>query len=595
MRTPATPPRHRAHVVVAAALVVIGLGAGAAWASGAGPWSEPAAAPIAAHSLVARQPAVTASAVPGVRGGAVVRTTSRPLVRLDVAAGGRTGTPTPTGPAPVTTTTTTSHPAHAGPGWGGVPAPANFDHQPTVSHVVSMRPVVAAVEAAPQQSIDGFGASGGWWPTSLAAFPASARAHLGQLLFGPSGLELSQYRYNIGGGGIGVTDRYKAPPTFLRPDGSYSWGADPKGLTFLQMAASYHVPQLIGFVNSAPPQYTSDAKSCGGTLNPSSINAYAGYLAQVVEHLYTADGIRLSYVSPMNEPDTSQPSCRQEGMAVPVAERAALVKVVAAAMSSTSAHPGVIGDESSLVRQVLAENPDWVASAGSALAVDAHHTYDYPGPAELSRLSSTVGVPHWASEICCFNGASFGWGFDPTMTSALWLANTIIGDLGTAHDSAFDWWVAASPNSGCDPSTSPGCDSQPQTTGRNDGLVYFDRNWRTDHDYSLYLTKRYWAMAAFSRYVRPGAVVHEVSGLPSYVRALAFSGPNGWTIVAVDSSSTNRVRTSFSVPAAVDGHKARAYVTSETSDLRATPASGGSGQVSVTVQPRSITTVVVPN
>ncbi|HEV2368246.1 MAG TPA: glycoside hydrolase, partial [Acidimicrobiales bacterium] len=235
------------------------------------------------------------------------------------------------------------------PTWGGVAAPAAYygsAPRGSAPHVVTSGPVSASVESQAQQQIDGFGASGGWWPNALGHFPASAKQKLGRLLFSPEGLELSQYRYNIGGGGVAVTDRYKAPPSFLQPNGTYDWNADPNGMQFLQMAAGYHVPQLIGFVNSAPAQFTSDGKSCGGILSPAGISGYARFLADVVEHLDSVDHIRLSYISPMNEPDTSQPTCRQEGMAVPVSERATAFNAISAALTSTPAHPGVIGDES---------------------------------------------------------------------------------------------------------------------------------------------------------------------------------------------------------------------------------------------------------
>ncbi|MHB1445907.1 MAG: hypothetical protein ACYCTI_11745 [Acidimicrobiales bacterium] len=44
-------------------------------------------------------------------------------------------------------------------------------------------------------------------------------------------------------------------------------------------------------------------------------------------------------------------------MAVPVSERAPLVKALAADLAAVSTHTRVIADESSLVRQLLAETP----------------------------------------------------------------------------------------------------------------------------------------------------------------------------------------------------------------------------------------------
>ncbi|HET6810269.1 MAG TPA: glycoside hydrolase [Acidimicrobiales bacterium] len=456
------------------------------------------------------------------------------------------------------------------------------------------RPTAADLRVSPErgQRIDGFGVSGGWWPTNMGRFPAAAQQQLGELLFAPTGLWVSQYRYNIGGGGVGVWDPYKAPPTFLTRAGTYDWGADPSGLAFLQMAAAYRVPQLIGFVNSAPASFTSNGKSCGGSLRPDRIGAFAGYLAQVTAHLDATDHIRLSYVSPMNEPDTSQPTCRQEGMTVPVGERAAVVDAVARALAALPGHPRVIADESSLVGQLLSEAPRWLPATRGAVAVIAHHTYDYPDQTTLSQVNR-LPLTHWATEICCYDGSDFGWQYDPTMGSGLWLARTIFGDLGAAHDSAFDWWVAASPNVGCDPTRTPGCQDHVNPAGRNDGLVYYDPNWRNDGNDTLYLTKRYWVLASFSRYVRPGAVLHQISGLPAGAQALAFEKGRDWSVVAANDSSTRTIDAVIHLPSGVAAGAARAYVTDARSNLAPIAVATGNGTVSISLPPRSLTCVLV--
>ena len=63
------------------------------------------------------------------------------------------------------------------------------------------------------------------------------------------------------------------------------------------------MPVLTAFVNSAPPAFTSNNRSCGGTIVDSQIPAYAQYLADVIGH-WKAQGIEFTHVSPMNEPDS---------------------------------------------------------------------------------------------------------------------------------------------------------------------------------------------------------------------------------------------------------------------------------------------------
>jgi O-glycosyl hydrolase len=459
---------------------------------------------------------------------------------------------------------------------------------PTGTTTVPLPAVDGSVDPTPGQAIAGFGASGAWWPSAAGQFPAAVRDQIGRLLFGPDGLRLSQYRYNIGGGGVGVTDAYKASPSFLTSSGTYDWDADPYGTMFLRQAHDYHVPTLVGFVNSAPPQFTSDGLSCGGQLVPADIPAYARYLADVVDHLDSL-GLRLSYVSPVNEPDTSQPRCRQEGMSVPVSERAALVDAVAQALRATRAQPRVIADESSLVAQLLEELPQWLPQADGAVAVVAHHTYDYPTDGLLEQVAQLT-VPHWATEICCYDGSGFGPGYDPTMTDGIWLADTIYADLGVAHDSAFDWWVA---NLGCDPSADPTCPYRPNPAGRNDGLVYFDPDWQADHDVNLFPTKRYAVLASFSRFVRPGAVLHEVNGLPDGVKALAFTRGRRWTVVAINDSPTRAVRLTVQLPSGADTTTASGYLTDAAANLAPTDVDTSASTAAFDLPTQSVVTVVV--
>ena len=56
------------------------------------------------------------------------------------------------------------------------------------------------------------------------------------MLFGSDGIALSVYRYNIGGGGVGVTDPVRGPETLLVSPGVYDWNRDAGGRLFLHMA-----------------------------------------------------------------------------------------------------------------------------------------------------------------------------------------------------------------------------------------------------------------------------------------------------------------------------------------------------------------------
>ncbi len=399
--------------------------------------------------------------------------------------------------------------------------------------------VVATVGARPTHTLVGIGASGAWWSGPVAALGPRTVAEVGRLLYSPHGLALSQFRFNIGGGGVGVTTPWKAPASFYQANGTFDFHVDRAGVEFLLQAARWGVRDLVGFVNSAPPAFTSNHESCGGTLVSADVAAYASELAEVVAGLWRTYHVKLRYVSPMNEPVGSQAACRQEGMAVPVSERGPLVVDLARDLAVTAPWARVIADESSYATQLLAQAPRWLAYPGArrALAALAVHGYDYPSRATLRRvaaLGQREGLAIWDTEICCYDGVAFGYQYDPTMTSGLWLARTIYKDLMVEDASVFDWWLALSPDLGCSPAADPRCASDVNPLGRNDGLIYFDLNGARDGDHTLYLTKRYDVMAQFSRYLRPGMGLVPVATSDARVEVLAGERRGRLVLVVID-------------------------------------------------------------
>jgi O-glycosyl hydrolase len=282
---------------------------------------------------------------------------------------------------------------------------------PLIASAVTAGPLVTEAQAATSapalvttqaQTVDGFGASGAWWVNDLADFSSGVKSQVGDLLFDESGLDLSIYRYNIGGGGTGVTDPTRAPQSLMTSVGTYDWTRDPGGSYFLQSASDHGVPTLLGFVNSAPKDWTSNAQSCGGTLVSGDESAYADYLADITAH-WAANGINLDYLSPMNEPDSSFSGCGQEGMAVPVSQRAAVIKALGSTLAARSlTSTGIIADETSQTTSFVANTPTWMSDSTAAGYVSAlaHHTYDFPGDTALRNVAavgSTYNKPLWAS------------------------------------------------------------------------------------------------------------------------------------------------------------------------------------------------------
>jgi O-glycosyl hydrolase len=458
----------------------------------------------------------------------------------------------------------------------------------------------AAVITAPAQTIAGFGASGAWWVNDLANFSPSVQGQVASLLFTTSGIDLSQYRYNIGGGGVGVTVAARAPESFLTSSGAYDWSNDPGGQYFLKAAAADGVPDLVGFVNSAPRQYTTNGENCDDEINTADDAAYGTYLATIASH-FAAEGVDLDQISPMNEPDNDFSGCTQEGMEVPASERAGVIDAVGSALSTAGLSAKVIADESSETTQLLSEAPSWLADATAPgyIAAIAHHTYDNPSDSELEQvggLGDVNGKPVWATEICCqiSGGGGYGAQYDPTMAGALTMTNYIYTDLSYADDAAFDWWTALSSSLGCDPETDSTCATTVNTssTAWNDGLIYYDPDYAADGDQTLYMTKRFYALGQYSRFVRPGAVRYGVSGAPAGVQTMAFWDNGQWTVVA---ANTNTSATSLSVnlgSGTITSSSAHQTDASENLASIAAPAISGS-TITASLPAQSVTSYVL--
>jgi O-glycosyl hydrolase len=451
---------------------------------------------------------------------------------------------------------------------------------------------------SPAQTITGFGASGAWWPNDADDFSAATRARIARLLFDRrSGLGLSIYRYNIGGGGIGVTAGPRAPRSFLTAPGTYDWSADPGGTAFLRQAARYGVRRLVGFANSAPRFFTTNGRSCGGGLRPRRVANYAGYLARVAAHMRSTYGIRLATVSPMNEPTNSFSGCHQEGMQVPPAQRATLIHAVARALAARSPGTKVSADESTTTLALGAGFDRWI---DPDVATVAFHGYDFPSAARLRAVEAMVRARTAArtemTEVCCSTGAGYARGYNPGMTAGLWLADTIWRDLSAGGVSSFSWWTALSPEMGCAPASDPACAGASNARGWNDGLLYYDPGFRTDGNQSIYFTRRYWTLANFSRYIRPGAVHYRVTGVPAHVRLIAFRR-NMWRFVMINDGAGRRVvRVRLLAPGGHSYGTPSAYTTSANQDLAPTAAASVTGTTLTTTLPgRSVTTVIVPS
>ena len=362
------------------------------------------------------------------------------------------------------------------------------------------------------------------------------------MLFSESGLYLSSYRYNVGGDGGNdakqVTTVGSRVESWLKSDGTYDFSRDHAGVTFLKYAQDHNVPYITFFLNAAPSYIADNHQACGWDLTSAKIPAFADYIQKILSY-WTTNGIKIKYISPMNEPDNLRADCGQEGMTVNKNIRTSVFQAIKEAQNGTaSSVVDIIGDETSQpTTQAIKEDPTWLNQSAPYLSNIAVHNYDYPSDDSLAAyykqtlaLTNNHPPPIKFTETCCSVNAGsgsgvFGQQYDPTMVNALIVARYIWQYLTIVNAESFDWWTAVT-NLPCSPKDDPSCATAVNNTaGYNSGLYYIDGDYNRTQDFTIYPTKRAYMLKHFSYFIRPGSVRYNVTAqLPVGVEALATQG-----------------------------------------------------------------------
>ncbi|KAL8668586.1 MAG: hypothetical protein Q9168_006785, partial [Polycauliona sp. 1 TL-2023] len=355
----------------------------------------------------------------------------------------------------------------------------------------------------------------------------------------------------------------------MTTDGSYDFTRDAGGVYYLKAASAAKVASITAFVNSIPSALLETKVPCGNALIASEIPQYMAYLDKVLTNL-TSAGIKVDYISPMNEPGNDFKECTQEGMSVDKTLRAEVFENLRATLKVSASRAvqsiKIMGDESSqIASDAYPDYPSWLPTAISSKFIDAIavHMYDFPDDATLLNYRQLVinsslpnpPPPIKQTEVSSFQTAKdihapWGWTggkmikeeYDPSINSALDMARYIWQWLTLVNAESWDWWTVVSNVLPCSPTiaNSSNCDFAP-SNGYNDGLLYIDPAYQTTKDYSFYFTKRFWVFRHFTHFLRPGAVRFDIPNevLPYGTVAVAARNRDGvYSTVFVNRNAT---------------------------------------------------------
>jgi O-glycosyl hydrolase len=471
------------------------------------------------------------------------------------------------------------------------------------------------------QTIEHFGASDAWVVQSLPPGSAVA-ARCAELLFSASsGAALSCWRVNLGGGinHATIEDPLRTCETFETGPRAYDWCRNAAAVSFMRAAVAAGVPNVLFFANSPPSRLTrsgrtnceDDDTSCN--LRPGTEREFADYLADIASHFARGDGetapVPLVAVTPLNEPQWRWTS-GQEGCRAANADIVHVAAALRAALDDRGLHAvAVAAPDSGSLPDMWRLNAAAEAAAGGApygayfkaLAEDAtasaalqglltYHSYwsdDVASALIQDRAALAAALPPawrlWQTEYCIMDPPSEGDARMLGMDAALRVARIIHFDLTRAGATAWHWWLGVS------------CYDFP------DGLLYVPRGdaMQPDDASSVTPTKRLWALAHFSRFVRPGftRVRLDTDGDdPCGVMASAYASPDETTAVTVyinasDAPSTPRVL-SVELPAVAQAAPLllRRWLTDEAHDCE--EIAPLPHKAPLVLPPRSITTLL---
>jgi O-glycosyl hydrolase len=95
--------------------------------------------------------------------------------------------------------------------------------------------------------------------------------------------------------------------------------------------------------------------------------------------------------------------------------------------------------------------------------------------------------------------------------------------------------------------------------------LYYDQRAPASGTTEIFPTKRFFALGHFSRYVRPGALRHDVANAPRGVHAMAFSQGKEWTVVTWN-ERTSPARYALLLPHRGTAHAA--VITNDANELQ---------------------------
>ena len=456
----------------------------------------------------------------------------------------------------------------------------------------------------PGLPFEGWGTALAWFAHVSGKFAEPHRTQLADLLYGRDGLALNIARYNIGGGNAPETASYLRPggdvPGFWRKPGersgadgwnpdsedAWDWSADAGQRWWLDAIKARVAPQdliLEAFSNS-PPYFMTRSGLVSGNANALEDNLTPGfeikfskYLARVTAELERRHGIRFRTLSPINEPNTPYwlATNTQEGAHWSLEAQSRMFVALAQVLSEYGMRTEIAGPDETNPQTFFV---DWAALSADAKAAIRQinvHSYEWIGKSGVRDIAEASGKRLWMSEVD-LSPANVREDIND-MRPAIALAQQIVTDINSMNPRAWVLWQAIENSPSADPQSSS-----------NWGLIKADFSSPQRPEYQL--TKKFWAFAHFTKFIRPGYRFLK----SDHPDTLVAENPktNEVVIVAVNPGIVAR-RLDIRLPDAERGKlTCQIFITQADDSLAALKPAPCAARLSVHSRPMSVVTVV---
>ena len=247
----------------------------------------------------------------------------------------------------------------------------------------------------------------------------------------------------------------------------------------------------------------------GNNLNPAYADKFADYLADVVQHFHDHWGVTFDSLDPINEFRRLLVEKGRASGGLPLRrqkrpgqrpERHHYQDGVGPQTARIRRPPSAASDENSIDRMVASFSA-YDDAAKAAIAQINTHSYGGSKRAELRALAESHGKRLWMSE------------YGDGDASGLTMSRQIVSDMTQMRPTAWVYWQVSD--------------------GGGWGMIVHDNNLTGPNSYGYTLSQKYWVMANYSRFIRPGCQIIDIGDPNSLAAYEAKTG----TLVIVTTNS----------------------------------------------------------